>query len=845
MFFPTGNHATLDSVRGISYATLRSQGCNLCPLNHQPGFKPINPRMPAHGAEQPIIYILGEAPGETEDQEGIPFIGAAGTYLKKHLPYRWESKLRWNNVVRTRPYKNATPTEVAIECCRPSIIADIEKSKPEAIFGFGNVPLTWATGETGIRKWNGRRMPIKVGNHVCWYFPLLHPSYVLHLDNEKTQKLHEQMSFVFAMDMRRAFQAVEDGLSDPIVHTREDAEANIEFPRSVSAFEDALNEFMSEDTVGFDLETVGVRPYGNNACILTAALSGENRTIAIPLYHRESWWSASDLVKVEDLLLEFLRAFEGQKVMFTSFEIEWMAHFYGHDLVYAGQWADPQAQAFILDGRQGTLDLNFVTRNLFGIGLKALTNTDKDNLDITNIETVLLYNAMDAKYHRLNFIEQDFTINQVGLQEVYDHHMRRSQAGVLQQLQGVPVSQQVNQGLKKKYTTQLTEIEGKINELGLAQKYKKRYGHAYRPSAPRDTIQIFSMIGHHLENAQEEEVAKINHPLAKLHIQWKETAKIWSTYIKPLCKDEEDNAIWPDGKIHPMLHLTRVRTWRSSGADPNPQNYPKHFGDAHEVRRQIVAPPGYKIVSVDYGQIQARNVAMESKDKKLVQSFWDRHDIHCDWRDRIFELYPKWPKEGLKQTLADEKLMKHYRNRAKNGFVFASFFGAGGKKVAGALGIPEDIGYRLAEEFDDAFPELTQWHEDLHTDYNENGYVTGLSGFRRYAPVAHTEVINTPIQSDEAIIVFDGMIRLCEMQDLDLVPIFMIHDDLTFLWPDKLVERYAETVVDTLLNCPFEWAQTVPLAVEMSIGQDWDHMSEIKSYGPLESDTWTGKLIKK
>src|SRR5205085_8020645 len=136
----------------------------------------------------------------------------------------------------------------------------------------------------------------------------------------------------------------------------------------------------------------------------------------------------------------------------------------------------------------------------------------------------------------------------------------------------------------------------------------------------------------------------------------------------------------------------------------------------------------------------------ESKDRKLVQSFWDRHDIHCDWRDRIFQLYPKWPKEGLKKVLSDEKLMKYYRNRAKNGFVFASFFGAGGKKVAGALVIPENIGYQLAEECDDAFPELTQWHADLHVNYAENGYVTGLSGFRRYAPVAPTEGINSPIQ---------------------------------------------------------------------------------------------------
>ena len=97
--------------------------------------------------------------------------------------------------------------------------------------------------------------------------------------------------------------------------------------------------------------------------------------------------------------------------------------------------------------------------------------------------------------------------------------------------------------------------------------------------------------------------------------------------------------------------------------------------------------------------------------------------------------------------------------------------------------------------------------------------MTGLSGFRRHAPVAHTEIINTPIQSDEALIVFDAMARLAELQDPRFHALFMIHDDISFLWPEKEIDNNAKTVIDTMLNCPFEWTKIVPISVEMSVGR--------------------------
>jgi DNA polymerase-1 len=241
-----------------------------------------------------------------------------------------------------------------------------------------------------------------------------------------------------------------------------------------------------------------------------------------------------------------------------------------------------------------------------------------------------------------------------------------------------------------------------------------------------------------------------------------------------------------------------------------------------------------RVVSFDYAGIQARNVAMESKDKVLVEAFWSGYDIHTAWMEAILKHYPKWiPKSALK----DKAAMKGYRHLAKNKFVFPSFFGAQAFTLSEGLGIPKEICEGIREEFFDKFKGIDKWHAKLKKDYYKFGYVTGLSGFRRPAPVSQNELINTPIQSDEAVIVLDAMARLSRMQDPRYQASIEIHDDLTFFWPKKEIEKRAETVVSMMINVPFEWAKVVPIEVEMSVGTDWLNVQEV---GKFSTDKWNG-----
>jgi DNA polymerase len=135
--------------------------------------------MDATGAKRPLIYILGEGPGRVEDETGVQFMGDSGQLLRSEIPRAFKDKIRWNNTVNCRPPRNATPDHTIVECCRPRVVSDIAKSRPKVIFGFGNVPLQWICGFTGISNWRGRRMPVNIDGHVCWYYPMFHPAFLV------------------------------------------------------------------------------------------------------------------------------------------------------------------------------------------------------------------------------------------------------------------------------------------------------------------------------------------------------------------------------------------------------------------------------------------------------------------------------------------------------------------------------------------------------------------------------------------------------------------------------------------------------------------------------------------
>jgi DNA polymerase len=100
-------------------------------------------------AEADLLFV-GEAPGETEDREGEPFVGRSGDVLAAALGKAGVDRdaVRITNCVRCRPPDNRDPTAEELGNCRGYLVAEIERVDPELVVAVGKVPAEHLLGRS-------------------------------------------------------------------------------------------------------------------------------------------------------------------------------------------------------------------------------------------------------------------------------------------------------------------------------------------------------------------------------------------------------------------------------------------------------------------------------------------------------------------------------------------------------------------------------------------------------------------------------------------------------------------------------------------------------------------------
>lgn len=852
------------SSLNVSVEFLHEHQCKVCPLAETDA---ITKDMSPSGSDTPLIYVLGEAPGREEDEEGEPFIGKAGQTLKSALakalfPDAWQelyrfpqnekerdqklfSKLRFSNVVRTRPPGNKTPEFVEIESCRPSVIKDIEKSKPKLIIGTGNIPLNWATKFSGITGWRGRYVPVKIGNWETWFLPIFHPSYV---NRSKPRFGVGDVELVFNRDIESAI-ATADSLPVPEIHNGDIGE--IIYLTGKEGDFDKLTKTLSEleksdKPIAFDIETTSgetgakierkIRPFGLDTKILTISISNGDINLAIALHHKQAKWDR--LVKeVEAELAFFLTCGKPMIAHNASFELEWLGYFYGNDLLFEGTWGDTLAQAYILDCRTESevLTLNGLCFQYFGIHMKDLCPVNVNNLANTDLMQVLKYNVIDSYFTSKLFAKQQDRILKEGLGKVYQDQIDRLVGLVTMQIMGLPVDQNKNKEYSESLDNDIKEILGALNEQPEIKAYNNIHG-IFNPASDTNVkILLRDIMGCSEGNREggsystdKETLEAIGGPVCELLGDFREASKLKATYVDNL--STKGTYLWPDLHIHPSYKPNFTNTRRLSSSSPSSQTFPKR--KFAYIRGQFIAPPGHSFVSVDYGQIEARVFAMVSQDKVLVEKTWNNEDIHLFWAKRISELYPK-SLGMMKKIDPNKESMKVLRQETKNKMVFPAFYGSSAKSISVNFGIPMDVIVKVLAEFWDQFAGVQEWQKATREFYMEHGYVELLTGYRRYGPMKSNAVINTPVQGTASDIVVNAMNRLSKnaykTQRWDLHPRIEIHDDLTFILKNDTLDEDLEHIVREMCVSPFEDFDfiNVPIAVEASVGPDWYNMKEV------------------
>lgn len=136
------------------------------------------------GSPESGLMLVGEGPGADEDQQGRPFVGAAGQLLDKILSAAGidRSKVYITNVIKCRPPQNRVPQIEEVLSCQSCLEAQIVLLQPKVIVTLGNTPTKWFLhSSSGITKLRGR-----------WFkwrgidlMPLFHPSYLLRSDSRR------------------------------------------------------------------------------------------------------------------------------------------------------------------------------------------------------------------------------------------------------------------------------------------------------------------------------------------------------------------------------------------------------------------------------------------------------------------------------------------------------------------------------------------------------------------------------------------------------------------------------------------------------------------------------------
>lgn len=156
------------------------KNCTTCELNktrHNVVFSDGNP-------ETASIVLIGEAPGENEDLQGIPFVGRAGKLLNEFLvkaELSRETDLYIINTVKCRPPKNRVPTLQEKEACKELLLSQIEIIDPKIILLCGATAMKSFPQLTKIpiSKIRGEIVEIKVKDKKYPAMPIFHPSYLL------------------------------------------------------------------------------------------------------------------------------------------------------------------------------------------------------------------------------------------------------------------------------------------------------------------------------------------------------------------------------------------------------------------------------------------------------------------------------------------------------------------------------------------------------------------------------------------------------------------------------------------------------------------------------------------
>ncbi len=575
------------------------------------------------------------------------------------------------------------------------------------------------------------------------------------------------------------------------------------------------------ELVAFDTETTSLDPMA--AELVGFSLSVEpGEACYIPVGHR--YTGAPEQLSLEQVLgrlrpwlEDASRAKVGQNLKYDAHVLE------NHGVKLAGIAHDTLLQSYVLEAHRNhdmdSLASRHLNRRTIRFEEVAGKGANQIGFEQVPVERAAEYAAEDAEVtmhlHRTLY-------PRIAAEPALDHIYRDIEipvSRVLQRMerQGVLIDSQSLARQSDELGHKLLSLEAQVHEAA---------GQPFNLNSPKQLGEIlFERLGLPVvkktaggaPSTDEEVLSKLaeDYPLPRLLLDWRGLSKLKSTYADKLPRMVNART----GRVHTSYSQAVAVTGRLSSSEPNLQNIPIRTPEGRRIREAFIAPPGCRIMSADYSQIELRIMAHLSDDESLLRAFEHGIDVHKATAGEIFGVSP-------------DEVSSEQRRYAKV-INFGLIYGMSAFGLASNLGIDREAARLYIERYFARYPGVKRYMDDTRVRAREHGYVETVFGRRLWLAeiaspsgprraAAERAAINAPMQGTAADLIKLSMIAVQSWLDasgLGARLIMQVHDELVLEVPEAdidLVRAQLQALMTGVARLK------VPLEVETGVGSNWD-----------------------
>jgi DNA polymerase-1 len=306
-----------------------------------------------------------------------------------------------------------------------------------------------------------------------------------------------------------------------------------------------------------------------------------------------------------------------------------------------------------------------------------------------------------------------------------------------------------------------------------------------------------------------------DYPLPKILLEHRGLSKLKSTYTDKLPRMVNART----GRVHTNYAQAVAVTGRLSSNEPNLQNIPVRTAEGRRIREAFIAPPGSKIVSADYSQIELRIMAHISGDASLMRSFAEGEDVHRATASEIFGVTPI-------EVSNDQRRIAKVIN-------FGLIYGMSAFGLASNIGISRDAAKLYIDRYFQRYPGVANYMDETRTKAKRDGFVETVFGRRLWLPEinggsgprrqgAERAAINAPMQGTAADLIKLSMIAVqdwLEASKIESKMIMQVHDELVLEVPEAELPEVRKRLPELMCGVA---KLKVPLVAEVGVGNNWE-----------------------